>query len=217
MGFAPDVGTLQRLPKICGSNQSILHELCYTGRNFYTPEAIEIGLVSSRYCRSTLSECLYTAINDIATSIAALPNRMVAIRNIKQSLLYTRDHPKVSDGLEQIAKVNAVALQSPLVRQAMQQLGKKKSARTIPTTTTTQPHQHVDLSLATNHERNDHYHMNSNTSPHTYNRKDSKNDDDDCNDKSINCCDRSNHRASSSNQSLPQQGLPVLVLRPSKL
>jgi delta(3,5)-delta(2,4)-dienoyl-CoA isomerase len=48
IGLAADVGTLQRLPKIVG-NQSWVREVCLTGRDFGSKEALEQGLVSCVY------------------------------------------------------------------------------------------------------------------------------------------------------------------------
>ena len=45
LGMAADVGTLQRLPKIIGSD-SLLRELAYTGRQLNAEDALKIGLVS---------------------------------------------------------------------------------------------------------------------------------------------------------------------------
>lgn len=45
LGLAADVGALQRLGKIVG-NQSLVRELCFTGRKFGSNEAVSIGLVS---------------------------------------------------------------------------------------------------------------------------------------------------------------------------
>ncbi|XP_039559710.1 delta(3,5)-Delta(2,4)-dienoyl-CoA isomerase, mitochondrial-like [Passer montanus] len=45
MGLAADVGTLQRLPKIVGS-QSLVNELAFTARVMRAPEALSCGLVS---------------------------------------------------------------------------------------------------------------------------------------------------------------------------
>jgi enoyl-CoA hydratase/carnithine racemase len=42
IGIVADVGTLQRLPKIVAS-QSVVRELCYTGRMFCADEAKAIG------------------------------------------------------------------------------------------------------------------------------------------------------------------------------
>ena len=58
MGIAADVGTLQRLPKIIGS-QSLVNELCLTARKLHSDEAEKIGLVSRVYpsrCALVLGE-----------------------------------------------------------------------------------------------------------------------------------------------------------------
>ena len=44
LGLAADVGTLQRLPKICGHGSRI-RELCFTGEDFSAVEALRIGFV----------------------------------------------------------------------------------------------------------------------------------------------------------------------------
>ena len=44
LGIVPDLGTLQRLPKIVG-NDSIVRELCYTARQMNADEARSLGLV----------------------------------------------------------------------------------------------------------------------------------------------------------------------------
>lgn len=45
IGMAADGGTLQRLPKIIRSD-SLVRELCYTGRKMLSDEALLCGLVS---------------------------------------------------------------------------------------------------------------------------------------------------------------------------
>ena len=44
LGIVPDLGTLQRLPKIVG-NDSVVRELCYTARQMNADEARSLGLV----------------------------------------------------------------------------------------------------------------------------------------------------------------------------
>lgn len=46
--MAADVGTLQRLPKVIGSD-SLVRELCYTARKLPAAEALSAGLVSRVY------------------------------------------------------------------------------------------------------------------------------------------------------------------------
>jgi Delta3,5-Delta2,4-dienoyl-CoA isomerase len=126
MGFAPDVGTLQRLPKICHNNQSHIHELCYTGRNFSYDEAMDIGLVSHRYCTPTLDECIKKAILEICVPIVL--HSPIAIQNTKVSLLYSRDHT-IQDGLNHIAVMNSYALQSNDVSMAFDKQQPRKSKK----------------------------------------------------------------------------------------
>ncbi|MFX8000765.1 enoyl-CoA hydratase-related protein, partial [Acinetobacter baumannii] len=45
IGMVADVGTLQRLPKLIGS-QGLVRELAYTGRKVEAEEALRIGLVN---------------------------------------------------------------------------------------------------------------------------------------------------------------------------
>lgn len=60
--MAADIGTLQRLPKVIGSD-SLARELCYTARRLSATEALTRGLVSSvfedkeRYMLASL--CVY--------------------------------------------------------------------------------------------------------------------------------------------------------------
>jgi len=44
LGIVPDLGTLQRLPKIVG-NDSVVREFCYTARPMNANEAHLLGLV----------------------------------------------------------------------------------------------------------------------------------------------------------------------------
>lgn len=48
IGMAADVGALQRLPKIVGSD-SFVREFCYTARKLLADEALKRGLVSEVY------------------------------------------------------------------------------------------------------------------------------------------------------------------------
>lgn len=43
--MAADIGTLQRLPKVIGSD-GLARELCYTARKLYANEALARGFVS---------------------------------------------------------------------------------------------------------------------------------------------------------------------------
>lgn len=73
IGLAADLGTLQRLPKVVG-NDSLLRELCYTGRNFGADEAGRMGMVS-RICddpTATLEKAQETAATIASKSPVAV-------------------------------------------------------------------------------------------------------------------------------------------------
>ncbi|CAG2063703.1 unnamed protein product, partial [Timema podura] len=95
IGMAADVGALQRLPKIIGSD-SLVRELSYTARKMLAPEAKECGLVSRVYDnKDSLLEGALNVATDIATKSP------VAVQLTKRNLVYSRDHT-VEDGLEYI-------------------------------------------------------------------------------------------------------------------
>lgn len=105
LGMVADVGTLQRLPKLVGS-QSWVRELAYSGRSFSADEALQRGLLGRVFAdRAALDEGVLALAQDIATKSP------LAIRGTKQALNYARDH-SVADGLEQIATWNAAMLLS---------------------------------------------------------------------------------------------------------
>ncbi len=105
IGMVADVGTLQRLPRLIGS-QGLVRELAYTGRALDAEEALRLGLVNRVYADAAELEAGVLAI---AQQIAA--KSPLAIRGSKQALNYARDHT-VADGLAQIASWNAAMLLS---------------------------------------------------------------------------------------------------------
>uniref|UniRef100_A0A2A4JB02 Enoyl-CoA hydratase n=1 Tax=Heliothis virescens TaxID=7102 RepID=A0A2A4JB02_HELVI len=101
VGLAPDVGTLQRLPKIIG-NASVARELCFTGRNFDAKEAKEIGLVSQVFPdRDTAIQ----KVLEIAENIAS--KSPVAVQTTKINLVYSQSRPN-DDGLLHVRLLNSV-------------------------------------------------------------------------------------------------------------
>jgi len=118
MGLAADVGTLQRLPKILGS-QSLVNELCLTARKMMADEALRCGLVSSTY--DTREDLMEGAL-EMAKAIAS--KSPVAVQGTKQSLVYSREHT-TEEGLDHVARMNMVMLQSEdLMKAAMSQMDK---------------------------------------------------------------------------------------------
>ena len=121
IGMVADVGTLQRLPKIVGS-QGWVRELAYTGRRVDAAEAREAGLVNRVF---DSREALQAGVREIAAAIAA--KSPLSIRGVKEQLNYARDH-SVADGLNHIATWNAAMLQSADLQAAMMAHMSKKTA-----------------------------------------------------------------------------------------
>ncbi|KAH0946543.1 hypothetical protein HN011_002625 [Eciton burchellii] len=105
IGMAADVGTLQRFPKIVGSD-SLVKELVYTARKYPATEALESGFISRMLDNK---ENLLSKSIEIAENIAN--KSPVAIQGSKRSMIYSRDH-SVQEGLDHIAMSNSAMLQS---------------------------------------------------------------------------------------------------------
>jgi delta(3,5)-delta(2,4)-dienoyl-CoA isomerase len=104
MGFAADMGTLQRLPKIVG-NMSWVKDVAYTGRYFGAEEAERFGLVSQVF--ESFEEGLQAAVK-LGNEIAE--NSPVAVIGTKVNINYSRDRT-VADGLDYVVKWNSWGLQ----------------------------------------------------------------------------------------------------------
>jgi enoyl-CoA hydratase len=102
LGITADVGTLQRLPHLIADG--LVRELAYTGRRVDAEEAQRIGLVNRVFAdRDTLLE----GVTGLAEQIAS--KSPLAIRGIKEMVLYARDH-SVADSLNYVATWNAAML-----------------------------------------------------------------------------------------------------------
>lgn len=130
LGLAADVGTLQRFPKLVGFGSRV-RELCFTGEDFSSEDALNIGFVS----RISKSESeLFKEANQIISKIIA--NSPVAVTVTKSSLNYSRDHT-VREGLDHVALTNSAALMSEdLVKSFMMTSGGRGAAEFAPL----QPH-----------------------------------------------------------------------------
>ena len=80
--------------------------MVYTARTFDHQEALEKGFVSKVY--DTKEKCIEEALQ-LASFIAS--KSPVAVTASKQSLNFSRDH-SVQEGLDHIATINAVMLQT---------------------------------------------------------------------------------------------------------
>ena len=104
LGLVADVGVLQRLPRIIGDGRT--RELAFTAREFYGPEALQMGLVSQ--CLPDKDAMLAVA-QGVAKSIAL--KSPLTVRGLKENLNFSRDH-SVEDGLKYVASWNASMLLS---------------------------------------------------------------------------------------------------------
>ncbi|KAJ1675748.1 hypothetical protein EV182_000656 [Spiromyces aspiralis] len=101
IGMAADVGTLQRLPKVVGS-ESWVRDLALTARRADAKEAERFGLVSVVF--SSREEAVAKGLEMAATIASKSP---VAITGTKHLLNYSRDH-SVGEGLEYTALWNTL-------------------------------------------------------------------------------------------------------------
>lgn len=90
VGLAADIGTLARLPKLAG-NQSLVHELAYSSRDFSASEAERMGLVS-RVVKGGKDEVRAAAL-ETARQIAQ--KSPIAVLGTKRVLQHARDHTYV--------------------------------------------------------------------------------------------------------------------------
>jgi len=104
-GFAPDLGTLQRLPKITG-NHSIARELVFTARKLEANEAKEIGLLSKVF--PDAQSCKQAAFETAKIIAKKSP---VAVQGSKILLKYSREH-STYDGLRMSCNWSMSMLQS---------------------------------------------------------------------------------------------------------
>ena len=102
IGMAPDLGTLQRLPRLIPAG--IARELAFTGRRMYGDEAKEVGYVNTVY--DTHEEML-AAVMELARGIAG--KSPLAVHGSKELMNYARDH-SVADSLNYVAIWTAATL-----------------------------------------------------------------------------------------------------------
>jgi len=119
LGITADVGTLQRLPHLIP--QGIVRELAFTGRKFSGNEAQSLGLVN--YCYED-KKTMMTEVRKIADQIAS--KSPLAMRGVKEMLLYSRDHSVVS-GLNHVATWNSAMLLSSDLEESIMALMQKRS------------------------------------------------------------------------------------------
>jgi delta(3,5)-delta(2,4)-dienoyl-CoA isomerase len=141
MAMVADLGSLQILPKVVG-NQSWVKEICLTGRSFGAAEALSQGFIN--FVFETKEVAMQEAERMAKTMAEKSP---LAIRGTKEVLMHAQDHTvrdgklmfdnlrseqhvlKNATGLEHVAKVSSVLLQSPDVFVALEAKKSKKQPR----------------------------------------------------------------------------------------
>jgi enoyl-CoA hydratase/carnithine racemase len=118
MGIIADLGTLQRLPRIIGEGRA--RELAFSGRDFGTAEAFEMGLIT-RICEGR--ENLYETAQTLARQIA--DNPPLTVMGVKEVMNYSRDHG-VEAGLRYVAQKNAAMLLSEDLHEALAAFREKR-------------------------------------------------------------------------------------------
>ncbi|KAM9039835.1 delta(3,5)-Delta(2,4)-dienoyl-CoA isomerase, mitochondrial isoform 1-T1 [Sarcophilus harrisii] len=124
IGLAADVGTLQRLPRILGS-QSLVNELAFTARKMMADEALSSGLVNRVFQDR---ESLLAAALGLAGEISS--KSPVAVQGTKVNLLYSRDH-SVAEGLNFMTAWNMSMLQTEDITKSVQASLEKKDLKSV--------------------------------------------------------------------------------------
>ncbi len=112
VAIVADLGTLQRLPRIVGAGH--VAELALTGKDIDAERAERIGLVNSVHGAG--ADDVYAAALAMATEIAA--NSPLAVKGTK-AVLAANDGRTVAEGLDFVARWNAMYLASNDLREAM--------------------------------------------------------------------------------------------------
>ena len=112
IAIVADLGTLQRLPRIIGAGH--VAELALTGKDISAERAAQIGLVN-HVCGDSASDVL-AAAQELANEIAA--NSPLSVEGTK-SVLAANDGKTVAEGLDYVARWNAMYIQSNDLREAM--------------------------------------------------------------------------------------------------
>ncbi len=95
IGITPDVGQLQRLPRLLP--EGVVREMTYRGTRLTAARAESLGFVNGLFGDQ---EALITAVSRIGAEIAA--KSPLAIWGAKHAIGYARDH-SLDDGLEHVA------------------------------------------------------------------------------------------------------------------
>ena len=121
MAMVADLGTLQRIDRICGSG--FVREMAFTGNMIAAQRAQAAGLVNTVYPdRPALME----AARAMAASIAA--NSPLAVQGVKKVLDHAQEHSE-EEGLEYVAQWNTNFFISSDLDEALQAFREKREPR----------------------------------------------------------------------------------------
>jgi len=121
IGIVADLGSLQRLPRICG--QGVVREMALTGKDISAERALAIGLVNELFDDVT---SLHAGALKLAAEIASNPP--LTVRGVKAVLDYG-EGKTVADGLAYVAAWNAAFLASEDLTEAVMAFIDKRPAR----------------------------------------------------------------------------------------
>lgn len=124
VGLAADVGTLQRLPKVIGS-QSLVNELAFTARKMMADEALDSGLVSRTFPdKDAMLDAAFALASEISSKSP------LAVQGTKINLIYSRDH-SVDESLHYMASWNMSMLQTQDIMKSVQAAMEKKDLKSV--------------------------------------------------------------------------------------
>lgn len=112
VAIVADLGTLQRLPSIVSAGH--VAELAFTGKDIDAQRAAQINLVNSVHGEG--AEDVMAAARALATEIAR--NSPLAVQGTK-AVLAANDGKTIAEGLDYVARWNAMYIQSNDLREAM--------------------------------------------------------------------------------------------------
>jgi enoyl-CoA hydratase len=121
IGIVADLGSLQRLPRICG--QGVVREMAFTGKDISATRAESIGLVNELFDDVT---SLQAGARRLAMEIANNPP--LTVRGVKAVLDYG-EGKTVADGLAYVAAWNSAFLASEDLTEAMMAFVEKRPPR----------------------------------------------------------------------------------------
>jgi enoyl-CoA hydratase len=118
VAIVADLGSLQRLPAIIGAGH--VAELAFSGRDIGAARAERIGLVNDV---EVDLDALHARASSLAEEIAA--NSPLAVQGTK-AVLHAGDAKTVEEGLDYVARWNAMFLRSNDLTEAMSAFAEKR-------------------------------------------------------------------------------------------